>query len=149
MSAPETVTTRAALVDRHAVLEFEEDWEGALATMTPDGFYEWFPSGLRVSGANTITEMWKRLGRLPCFAVAAVTSGTIHVWSAAESIVHCADWSFEAEDGSSPVARLYAVFRFEGALIANETLYTDTVCTSYVDAALGGDFLELTGVERI
>jgi hypothetical protein len=48
------------LVARHRALEAENDWDGALATMADEPFYELFPYRLRVVGPLAIRSMWRR-----------------------------------------------------------------------------------------
>jgi hypothetical protein len=149
MSSVDRAERLLGLVRRHAELESREDWEGALATMTPDGHYELYPLGLRIEGAEAITELWKRLTGLACFAGPALASGRIREWATDDAVVNVADWSFPGADGTPRPARLITSFRFSGHAIASEVLHVDTGCEPYVAAALSGTFETLPGVTPV
>ena len=70
-----TADEMLALIAEHARCEQARDWSGALATMTDDADYDFYPYRLRISGPEALVGLWTRLfpehGPIRCFDAAA------------------------------------------------------------------------------
>ena len=61
------------------------NWAGALATMTDDAYYDFYPYRLRISGPDALVGLWTRLfpesGPIRCFDASAHIPATHSVAS--------------------------------------------------------------------
>jgi hypothetical protein len=137
------------LVAKHAAFEFANDWAGALSTMGPTPFYEFYPFRLRVAGADAITDAWSRLLPLPISDQSSYRAATQMEYVNEDSLVHVTDLTFTAEGEERRETRTVVIYRFEGALMCSETVVFDAVALPYVKEAFDSAFQSRAGVEGI
>jgi hypothetical protein len=148
MSTEFGVEQKLELITRHAACEVRSDWDGALATMIDQPYYEFYPLGLRVRGRDAVVEMWKRLAAIPGF-VETLTSTKIRNWVLEDSIVSKWERILELGDGQTLTKTSYGLFHFSGGLIESETILGDSDTSAFVRPAFDEEFLSLPGVERL
>ena len=138
------------LIKEHARLEREKDWPGALATMSSEPVYEYFPYRLRVSGAEPIQVMWERTLVLPCLDYSTgrrVLSLTRYITE--DSVADLVQNEFGGNEGALVYSTFLCIFHFAGDKIAKETIHLDYNMIPYMDDVLQDpSFLSLPGVER-
>jgi SnoaL-like protein len=142
-----TVQEKLELVTRHVECELREDWDGTFATMIDEPFYVHYPAGLRVSGREAVLQQWKLLVGSSNFTD-AVTSSSQRFWAVGDSVVTTFQWTIDQGE-SAVILNSYAVFTFADGLIESETIFADGQTESILNAALGGEFLQLSGVEDL
>jgi ketosteroid isomerase-like protein len=135
------------LVMRHAECELRCDWDGALATMTDNPYYLYYPLGLRIRGREAIKEHWQRLLSTPGLGASAI-SAKLKNWVLDDSVVTMSEWLVDVADGHVR-SRTYALFRFADGLIESESIYADGDTEDLMASALSGDFLSRQGVQRL
>jgi hypothetical protein len=145
-----TADEMRAIVDEHSEGEITHDWPRALATMTSAPFYEFYPYRLRVSGADAITETWKRLLPLPCFMSAEGGEFLeLKEYVGTNSIIHVLDRVFADFDGTTYLSKLLVRYDFEGDRMLSETVIMDAPMLPFIDTAFDETFMAIPGVETI
>jgi hypothetical protein len=145
-----------AVVRKHMDAEFRQDVEGALATMSPEPFYEFHPLGLYISGRNAIAEMYRRMWpKIYPYVVSSesLTMGTqggeSSIWYGTTGLA-IREWAEVMPPGQKkrPISEM-AVFHFAGAVLTGETIYCNGPLNDLTREALGPEFVRIPGVTRI
>jgi hypothetical protein len=148
--APSSLTAKKELVEQHYACEMMADWNGALATLTDDAYYEYYPGGIRVRGPEAITEQWKRVFSLPAMSGDAGRNMKMRQWFPDEdTAILIAEWPVVAVDGTEKMTTSWAVFKFVNGLILSETVFADSVLAPLLEPVYDEEFLRLPGVELI
>jgi ketosteroid isomerase-like protein len=138
-----------ALVAEHSDAELRGDWAAALATMTSEPFYEFYPNRLRISGGDAIATMWPRLFALPCFGTEDTTPLSLEEYVGDDGLMHTMAWIFTGADGEHLPTQVATRYAFEGDRMRSETMFMDTSGAPYVAQAFDAAFRALPGVEQI
>jgi ketosteroid isomerase-like protein len=117
------------LIHRHAQAELEGDWDGALATMIDEPFYEHYPLGVQVRGRAAVKEQWGRLLAGTDF-VSRATSARLLEWFSGDIAVQMYEWEVEGPDGTKVPSRSWAIFTFKDGLIESERIFSDSSVAS-------------------
>jgi hypothetical protein len=142
---------------QHGGCELARDWDGALATMGPEPFYEFYPWRLRISGPDPIRELWTRVFRtddsetLRCFNFGHLDSSGHEMWEMVsdESIVHISNGAFFDEAGERITTTTIVRYRFAGDRMMSESLWACDNLRPYLDTVFDESFRALPGVEVI
>jgi hypothetical protein len=141
---------------RHGASEAAHDWDGAMATMGDEPYYEFFPFRLRISGEAPIRELWLRLfgdddggEGIRCFD-RRYSEGAHDLWEALgdDSLLQIINGAFVDERGDRSTTTILVRFRYGGDRISSETLWICDHQRPYFDAIFDGSFRELAGVEE-
>lgn len=126
-STPATMTDeqRIQLVDHHASVEFVQDWDAAWDTLDPEGSYDYFPLGIRVSGRESLQEHWRRLFAVP--ALKNVTDTTLSRWIRGDDVILVTQAPVTMPDGQVRYSVSTAVFTFHGDRILRESVFADDI----------------------
>jgi hypothetical protein len=144
-----------ALATKHGDCELAYDWDGALATMGDEPFYEFYPYRIRISGPDAIKALWTSVfadtGTLRCFNVDCIDLTTHEGVEMVgdDSIVHISNYVFTTEDGQRRPATTVVRYRFAGDRMMSETMWVDESLVPYLDTVFTPEFRALPGVERI
>ena len=144
-----------ALIETHGAGEMERDWNAALATMTDDFVYRFYPYRLQISGSSAIVELWSRMfapsGPLRCFdrSVRLPETAQMDQYVNDHSFVRITSSAFVDEDGQRRTSSHVTRFDFAGDLACAETLYVDSSLMAYLDHVFDDSFRSLPGVELI
>ena len=136
------------LATRHALAEHSGDWAAVLATMSSDPYYEWYPLGIRVRGAEALTMMWERLLTRDDPTLSAILEQSNREWVLKDHVLFTVEWSIAAE-GRQEKSRTYAIFGFTDDRIEREICYCDPVMEKFAERAFDKELLAAPGVERI
>jgi hypothetical protein len=140
---------------KHGECEMNRDWSGALATMGPQPYYEFYPYRLRICGADAIATLWTRVfaegGTLRCFDVGCIDMNAHEQWEMVgdDSIVHIGNSAFIDESGERQLSTTVVRYRFEGARMMSETLWACAALMPYLDQVFDAGFRALPGVAQI
>jgi hypothetical protein len=144
---------------RHGECELARDWDGALATMGHEPFYEFYPFRLRISGAAPIREMWTRIfgtddsQTLRCFNFnhMVMDEGAHEMWEMVgdDSIVHIMNGAFVDEDGATQGTTTVVRYRYAGDRMMSETMWACDHVRPYLASVFDESFRALPGVEQI
>ena len=142
----------------HGRCELARDWDGTLATMGPEPFYEFYPWRLRITGPDAIKALWTRVfGRddsetITCFNFGRIDSSGHEMWEmeSDESIVHISNGAFLDEADERKTTTTVVRYRFAGELMMSETLWACDNLRPYFDEFVFNEsFRALPGVEVI
>ncbi len=142
-----TTSERTRLVDHHAAVEFAQDWDAAWETLDPEGSYDYFPLGLRVSGRENLQEHWRRLFAHP--ALKGVAGTTLTRFVRDEDVVLVTQAPVAMPDGQVRFSVSTALFTFRGGRILRESVFADDLLQPLVEEVLDEDFRRRPGVSRI
>jgi hypothetical protein len=140
---------------QHGEYEMNRDWDGALATMVPEPFYEFYPYRLRISGPDAIKELWTRVftesGTLRCFDIEHIDLDAHEQWEMVgdDSIVHIGNSAFVDENGERRESTTVVRYRFAGDRMMSETMWACKSILPYLDTVFDATFRALSGVEQI
>ena len=147
------------LVLRHSECELARDWDGTLATMGDEPYYEFYPFRLRISGPDPIREMWTRVfstddsKTLRCFNFSHMDADASRrdMWEMVsdDSIVHIMNGGFIAEDGDRRGTTTVVRYRFAGDRMMSETMWACDNVRPYLATVFDESFRALPGVESI
>jgi ketosteroid isomerase-like protein len=136
------------LIHRHAQAELESDWDGALATMIDEPFYEHYPLGVQVRGRAAVKEQWERLLAGTDF-VSRATGARLLEWFSGDIAVQMYEWEVEGPDGTKVPSRSWAIFTFKDGLIESERIFSDVVGGEFMEPVFAAEFMGRSGVEAI
>jgi len=144
-----------AMVRKHMDAEIRKDIDGVMATLISEPYYEIHPLGLRIRGQAAVREMYKRL--LPgsfdhiveSRAMTFNTGDPNDLWIGPDGVV-IREFCIVQPPGGEPfeISEM-AIFSFQGDLLKGEQFYCNEPLTKLFRGALGPEFTELPGVQRI
>jgi hypothetical protein len=132
----------------HVRLEHGEDLDAAVATMSPEAFYEFYPYRLRASGPRAIKESWARLFRLPVLDLPTREVVSAETSFAESSMTDVVEITFVNENGERELTTFIGILHFdEEDRIKSEKVFFDERAMRYVDTVLNSaEFRGLPGI---
>jgi hypothetical protein len=134
-------------IEEHSRLEHGEDLDAALASMSPDGIYEFYPYRLRISG-ESIKEVWKRLFSTPVLGLESGRKMESYVsYFNDVGVTDIVEISFLNEHGERETTTLVGGMQVdEEGKIMVESVHLDVVAMRYIDEKFDEEFRSLPGV---
>jgi hypothetical protein len=142
---------------RHGECELARDWDGTLATMGDEPFYEFYPFRLRINGPEAIRELWTRVfgtddsQTLRCFNFGHLDASGHEMWEMVgdDSIVHIMNGGFFDENGERKGSTTVVRYRYAGDRMMSETMWACENVRRYLATVFDESFRALPGVEEI
>jgi hypothetical protein len=149
------IDSQIALVRRHMDAEVAQDIDAVMRTLVDIPYYEIHPLGLRIQGKSAVREMYKRL--LPgsfdhiveSRAMTFNTGDPKNLWSGPDGVVIRESCMVQLPDGERFEISEMAIFSLEGESIRGEQFYCNGPLARLFKIALGEEFKDLPGVERM
>ena len=138
---------RMDLVDRHASAEMVQNWDATWDTLDPEGSYDYFPLGIRISGREAMQEHWRRLFGNP--ALKDIADTVLTRWSREEDVVLVTQAPVSMPNGTVRYSVSTALFSFRGDKIFRESVFADDLLHPLLEQMLDEEFMALPGVSRL
>lgn len=142
-----TEQERLELVDRHASSELVQDFDTTWDTLDPEGSYDYFPLGIRITGREAMDEQWRRLFGEPALEGVAGTKVTKYLRG--EDVVITTQVPVTMLDGQVAYSLTSAVFSFRGDKIFRESVFADGLVLQLLEKIFDEEFRRLPGVSSI
>lgn len=136
------------LLDIHARAEFALDYDATMDSVVDDPMYELHPQGLRINGRSAVREMYQRI--LPVY-MANVRRPELRVKAYGDNSV-IAEYKFairQPDGGWLSAYRMGIVEFAEDGRVYSERDYQSPAMADMMTSALGEDFYDVPGVERV
>ena len=147
MQTTMTDQERMDLVDRHASAEMVQDWDGTWDTLDPEGSYDYFPLGIRISGREAMQEHWTRLFGNP--ALKGIADTVLTRWIREEDVVLVTQAPVTMPDGAVRYSVSTALFTFRGNKVFRESVFADDLLQPLLEQMFDEEFMALPGVSRL
>jgi hypothetical protein len=140
---------------RHGTGEMTRDWDLALATMTDDCVYRFYPYRVQITGTPSIVELWSRFvppsGPLPPFdwSNRLPDRAEMTEYLNGDSFLRVASSEFVDPDGVQRGTTHVTRFDFRDGLIAREIVFFDATFMHWTDAVFDEQFRSLPGVVQL
>lgn len=125
MTGEWTAEDMLRLGTKHADLEARRDLEGVMATLVDEPEYEFWPAGLKMSGAAQVRRYYEHL--FDFFIPRTKSYELIAEWASGSAVAQ--EYEIELEiDGQPEKHRVVGILQAEGSLLGGERVYASERC---------------------
>lgn len=137
-----------AILRGHEKAEMDVDYDATIATLVDHPIYELPTVGYKLDGPEAVHEFYRRT--LPFFAALDVYADKrVHALDDTGTVLCREAWPYVTIDGEKVQCNYSTVVVVEDGKIKSERLYVDPLFGSLFVEALGEDFDQIPGVERL
>jgi hypothetical protein len=125
---------------KHAQLEARRDLEGVMATLVAEPEYEFWPAGLRMSGAAQVRRYYEHL--FSWFIPRTISHELIAQWASVSAVAQ--EYRIDLDiDGARESHRVVGILYATGPLLGGERVYASERCMRRMVGDLFDDLVPL------